>query len=206
MNMEPYRLLATHNSGTGERSASVLHSLINPFARCQSKTIAQQVDANVTYFDIRVAFDKNGMLILAHGLWRSRVTLPDALSMMETQWLKKAQASEGYRSLFPYLKVSITYEAGNLLDSLLEYDDFVRLVQAYTPEHIYVCSINVKKPKWRPLRSYHAVSVIRDFEVLEKGNWRRFIPIPKLWDIVRGKKITRHNPSLNNTYIMQDFV
>lgn len=205
MNMEPYRLLATHNSGTGERSASVLNSLIAPFARCQSKTLAQQVDANVTYFDIRVAFDKQGNLILAHGLWRSSVTLPEALSMLDRQWSKKAQTSEGYRSLFPYLKVSITYEAGDL-DSLIEYDGFVRLVQAYTPEHIYVCSINVKKPKWRPLRSYYAVSVIRDFEVLEKGNWRRFIPIPKLWDIVRGKRITRHKPSLGNTYIMQDFV
>lgn len=40
----------------------------NFMAKCQSKTLGQQIDAGVRYIDIRIKVDKEGRLWLAHGL------------------------------------------------------------------------------------------------------------------------------------------
>ena len=44
---------------------------LKPFAwiaRCQSKSIKEQLKAGVRYFDLRIRFDKNGLPVFAHGL------------------------------------------------------------------------------------------------------------------------------------------
>ena len=56
--------IATHDSATGERSKNWLNALGKVFAQTQTKTIKEQYEAGVRYFDLRV--DKD--LVLCHGL------------------------------------------------------------------------------------------------------------------------------------------
>ena len=53
-------MLATHNSGTGEKSGNLVSSLFSIFSKCQNKTIKEQYDAGVRLFDIRVRKNKKG--------------------------------------------------------------------------------------------------------------------------------------------------
>ena len=72
--------IATHDSATGEKSKNLLHSLVKIFAQTQTKTIKEQYEAGVRYFDFRV--DKD--LVLCHGLWKSNKTLADILSEIKS--------------------------------------------------------------------------------------------------------------------------
>lgn len=60
--------LASHNSWS---YLPPMKWWMRPFsfvAKCQSKNIRQQYEAGVRLFDLRVRFDKDGALVLAHGL------------------------------------------------------------------------------------------------------------------------------------------
>ena len=70
--------IATHDSATGERSKNLLHALGKVFAQTQTKTIKEQYEAGVRYFDIRV--DKD--LVLCHGLWKADKDFADLLIEM----------------------------------------------------------------------------------------------------------------------------
>lgn len=41
--------------------------LLTPWSKCQNKTIAEQYNAGVRYFDVRIAFNKNGSIRLVHN-------------------------------------------------------------------------------------------------------------------------------------------
>ena len=60
--------IATHDSASSERPANIISWLLIPFARTQSKTIAQQYAAGCRSFDIRVRKYK-GEWHCAHGLY-----------------------------------------------------------------------------------------------------------------------------------------
>lgn len=61
--------IGTHNSFTYLPPARWYGYFMLPFARCQSKTAAQQYDAGARCFDVRVRFDKRtGAPQFAHGL------------------------------------------------------------------------------------------------------------------------------------------
>ena len=50
--------IATHNSGTGEKSGGWLSRLFFIFAKCQSKTLVEQYNAGVRLFDLRIRKNK----------------------------------------------------------------------------------------------------------------------------------------------------
>lgn len=70
--------IATHDSATGEKSKNFLHALGKVFAQTQTKTIREQYEAGVRYFDLRV--DKD--LTLCHGLWKANKDLVDIMTEM----------------------------------------------------------------------------------------------------------------------------
>ena len=64
--------------------------LFTPFWRCQDKTIKEQIDAGVRFFDIRVVWDRKlDCWQFAHGLvrfgWTKRDTLNPILTLLEAQ-------------------------------------------------------------------------------------------------------------------------
>lgn len=63
-------MLATHNSGTGEKGYGWWSFLYAPFAKCHSKTLVEQFREGVRLFDIRVR-KRGDKWVFAHGLWES---------------------------------------------------------------------------------------------------------------------------------------
>ena len=72
------KLIATHDSATGEKGKGILSWLGTPFAKTQSKTIKEQYEAGCRMFDIRVKLIDNEWYC-AHGLWRTKRTAYDKL-------------------------------------------------------------------------------------------------------------------------------
>lgn len=164
----------SHNSATGEKSANLLSKLVRPFAKCQSKTLKQQLDEGVQAFDFRVVY-KDGKLTIVHGLWSTNLNINTTLKKI-ANYAKKS-GKDYY--------VRIIYK-GKLFD------------------HNYVSFISwYKKVPNKTLVKYHIVnkeghSLYKNFtnhcEHLYKDlsiNFKSFywlIPIPWLWN-----KLTKPN-------------
>lgn len=174
--------IATHNSITGEKGHGILSWLGTPFARCQSKTIAEQYKAGCRYFDIRVKYTKRGW-ICSHGLWESKRDLHDILNQIDA---------------FGNCYVMLTYE-GEPIEGFLDMID-AEIVSYYNK--ITFTSINAKKPTWQCLRVYNNVSLKSEYKILDGSTWHTYLPIPWLW-----KKIYYNKPKFNNEYFkMVDFL
>lgn len=63
-------LLGSHNSMSYLRPAHWWGWIMIPFARCQRKTLAEQLAAGVRCFDLRISFDGNGSPRFRHGWCR----------------------------------------------------------------------------------------------------------------------------------------
>lgn len=61
-------MLGSHNSFSYLTPTKWWMKLLTPWTRCQSKTIIEQYNAGIRYFDIRVAFNKCGDIRLVHNL------------------------------------------------------------------------------------------------------------------------------------------
>lgn len=72
-------MLASHNSLTF-LSPKGLGKLINPFVKCQNKSLIDQFYDGVRFFDFRFRF-KNGKPVVAHGL--ATYSFDDAMAMIE---------------------------------------------------------------------------------------------------------------------------
>ena len=63
-------IIGTHNSMSYLPPRRWWHRLMLPFARCQSKTIDEQLSAGARCFDLRISFDRDGMARFRHGWCR----------------------------------------------------------------------------------------------------------------------------------------
>ena len=173
--------IATHNSVTGEIGHGFISWLITPFAKCQSKTITEQLESGVRYFDIRVRKTKRGW-IGAHGLWESKRNIESILSEINNN---------------ENCYINITYEGKAP-------DDFIEIVKKWIIAYKYItfCAINSKKPKWTNIVTINNVESKDYFIHLDFSTWHTFIPIPWLW-----KKIYYNNVEFTNNYfIFIDFI
>ncbi len=164
--------IATHNSATGEAGHGIISWLATPFARCQSKTIQEQLESGCRYFDIRVRNTGRGW-IGAHGIWESKRSIKSILSEI---------------NLHGRCYVNITYEGEST-------DDFIDKVKEWITayKNITFCEINEKKPRWHNIATINNVPRKDNFLHLEFSTWHTLIPIPWIW-----KKIYYGNPTFND--------
>lgn len=182
--------IATHNSATGERSKNLLHALFTPFSKCQDKTIREQYDAGVRYFDLRVDRD----LRLCHGLWKADKTLGDILKEMST-----------YEETV-YVTITIEHRYDDSTNNWL-----TALIRGhYYPENVRLVYIAKKKPSWTIIVKYFDVPVVKNYLsvptpkqylTLALKDWRRYIPIPRVL-----KKITPRTEFRDDCFTMVDFI
>lgn len=78
-------IIGSHDSMTYLRSERWWMRPFECWARCQSKSIQEQYDKGVRYFDLRIRFDNNGVPYFAHGLmaYDKRVTVYKVLDFLE---------------------------------------------------------------------------------------------------------------------------
>ena len=186
--------IATHDSGTGEKSKNFLHRLFEPFAKTQTKTIEEQFNSGARYFDLRVDKDFD----ICHGLWKAEKNLFEILSDLE--YLACVKKTKMYYTL--------TVER-NFKDIESFINQLVNIISHY-PNIECIC-INRKKPKWTTVHSflkislkpyYVSVPTPQEYLTFSFKNWQRYIPIPK----VLNKLYKRKYKFNENYFVMVDFL
>lgn len=186
--------IATHDSGTGEKSLWFCIPLI-PFARTQSKTIKEQYEADCRIFDIRCK-KVLGKWRIAHGWWFSKVTIDDILNYLNRK---------------PDARVTLTYE-GKEKNS----KEFLVQTTIWRQKYKNIryggiaskYSDNTKGIKVQYVYHYYGDKNWLDaptqskFVKLDGSSWHTYIPIPWLW-----KKIYYNKPEFNEeVYTCVDFL
>lgn len=84
-------ILGTHNSGTGGELLTWLKPLawvINPFSKCQDRSITEQLEDGVRLFNLQVAF-VGGKWRFSHGLALYKEDVYETLTMMKAYATKE---------------------------------------------------------------------------------------------------------------------
>lgn len=198
IHQQNFMKIATHDSATGEKGKGLLSIIGSPFARTQSKTIKEQIEAGCRLFDLRIRNTKRGW-VCCHGLWQSKKTVDEILSEInsvegdvycnitfEDDFVdNKTEKVTLYNVLGQFIKSDTTEE--EFMDKI---DSIVK-----TYSHIKFCDIAVKYPMWRVVRRNNSVRSVSKFLALNGTTWHTYLPIPWLW-----KKIYYDNPIFTNDY------
>lgn len=186
--------LSSHNSATGEKPSNIWAKLFSCIAKCQTKTLIDQYNAGVTLFDIRVKYNKVGVLYCKHGLAKYDKTLWDVCK--EINNLNKQHRDK------PVLMV--TYEGKRNTEE--ENDFFQDVYSTFSVyPHIYLGHVSVKKPEWRIIyNSPNQPAYICNYTKIV--GWKALLPFPKLWQRINSKKIQAIRASHPHELLMEDFV
>lgn len=187
--------IATHDSGSGEKSKNFLFALGKVFAQTQTKTIEEQWNKGVRYFDLRVDKDLN----ICHGLWKSNKDLYDILNTLN------------YLSYFD--KDNKTYYQITIEKNYKDCTELINklniIQQSYS--NIICTKINKKFPIWECIYSYVklpcaidyiSVPTPKQYFTLAFKDWKRYIPIPIILNIIYKRK----HKFNNKMFTMVDFI
>lgn len=177
------KLIATHDSATGEKPLWYCWPLL-PFAKTQSKTIAEQLVAGCRMFDIRIRRHR-GTYRLAHGGYILKPYPSEILQMLND---------------CPFIVyVTITYEGFLNPDRR---DDFMSYVWYLKDRfsNLRFGTIAVKKGKGStliktkyevledPESNWALCPQVSQFVKLDGSNWSWLMPIPWLWKLLAHNK------------------
>lgn len=191
--------IATHDSATGENGYGFISWLFTPFARTQSKTIKEQIEAGCRLFDIRIRKTKRGW-ICCHGTWETKKTLDEILTEInnveddvycditfEDDFVDNPVTKTTFYTLLGkyFIHTDTTQKEFN--------DKIDEIINTYS--HIKFCQINVKFPEWKCIRRPNSVPTQSKFKSLGGQSWHIIIPIPWLW-----KKIYFNKPEFSDKY------
>ena len=187
--------IATHDSGSGEKSKNFLFALGKIFAQTQTKTIVEQWNIGVRYFDIRV----DNKFVIAHGLWKANKDIWDILN--DLNYLAATDTNNK-----TYYRVTIE---GNYKNTDALINNIINIISEY--KHIHCTQINKKLPKWECVKSYIklpcamdyiSVPTPKEYFTLHFKDWKRYIPIPKLLNRIYKRK----HEFNNKMFTMVDFI
>lgn len=119
-------MLGSHNSFTYLKAKKRIFNWISFLWRCQTKTIKEQYNSKVEYFDIRVRFNKNGKWQLCHGI----VDLDLEFNSLEC-----------ILDMFYDSRVRLILERGNDVDKFL----FKNRIEKLIPQYPQISFVAIKK-------------------------------------------------------------
>lgn len=181
--------IATHNSITGEKP-SFWSVLLNPFAKCQNKTLVEQYNQGCRMFDIRV-IKKRNEYYGAHGWWRTKRPLKDYLWQLSVVTTERVYISITYEGVFK--------NYNSRLECISYYDD---LINTFSNLHFIFGSLYAKHAElgissaWGVLKQGVVLPENKQaFIPLDGRSWHTYIPIPRLWN-----KLYSEPHEFNNDY------
>ena len=184
--------IATHDSATGEKSKNWLHALGKVFAQTQTKTIKEQYEVGVRYFDLRV--DKD--LVLCHGLWKADKDLNQIMTEMSRfdeevyvrVIIERKYSQQVYNELCERIRKSVNLRGKGKVK--------LHFIAAKIPWTVLVAYRSIKMRY-----AYLSVPTPKEYLTLAHKDWRRYIPIPRIL-----KKITPKAEFNNEVFTMVDFL
>lgn len=164
--------------------------------QCQTKSITQQLEEGVRYFDVRISFDKNGIDELRHGLVAFKGDILVTLGILNNFSYSLKCLSNKNKIIVRIVLEKVNDE----LDYTL-FRNFCKRIEEKYPYVTFTCGED-KKTK----------EVIYDF--------KNFEPVTEMYGSVRGKGLERIFPKLyakrynkelkeqykDSKYLMLDFI
>ena len=190
-------IYGTHNSGTGGKLLwwlKPLAWLINPTSKCQDKTIKEQLEDGVRFFNLQVA-RHNGRWRFSHGMALYKEDVFEAIALMKSfaterkpiyfqlyldkSWWCKQDVEE-FEWLIELLKNEYCSEQFVMLDTWVEgtnYHPYHSGKRLNGSEHYWTLSWSRCAAKnWLdklPLPKYHAKKYNKDYKANCQEDWHR---------------------------------
>lgn len=183
-------MIATHDSITGEKPKNIWAYLGYPFAKTQCKTIKEQFEQGVRMFDLRCAYDTNGVLVMKHGLARFGGTLKETLELL--------YSLADIRGEMVYVLVTYEGKLGNVRQFL---GNVVSIVGMYN-NVIQLMTVNVKLPTWNEVYRNKDCKAQFTQDYAKIVGWKKILPIPFVWWLFSKKK----KQYTTDIFSMRDFV
>ena len=159
----------SHNSMTGFEGDGFVSKLVTVFSRCQDGTLVDQYKNGCIYFDIRYINDGKGKLVGAHGLWKTKTGIRQALFNLDVA------ATNDNKKVY----VTISKELGSVTSSEMDIiDEMNNLYQ-----NVIILDLCQKHPDWKCIKHYNTMpyKAIHKFIVLDWSSIHTLLPIPILW-------------------------
>lgn len=159
----------SHNSMTGFEGDGFVSKLVTLFSRCQKGTLVDQYNNGCIYFDIRYINDGKGKLVGAHGLWKTKVDIRQALFDLN------AAAINDNKKVY----ILISKERGDITGEEIDIIDELNTLYS----NIVILDLCQKHPEWRCIKHYNtmAYKAVHKFIVLDGSSIHTLLPIPILW-------------------------
>lgn len=129
-------MLGSHNSLTYLKPATLIGKLLKPWVCCQNKTLTEQYDEGVRYFDIRIRFEKPDKVLIVHNNIRFEGDLYEELRKLDeyitdTVYLRiildiRKKPSDYMYQLSTFLEYNITYEHIKVAQAIVYWEWFCR--------------------------------------------------------------------------------
>lgn len=196
-------MLGSHNSLSYLPCRKWWMYLINFAAKCQSKTLAEQYHAGVTYFDFRVRFDKNNNPVIAHGLVEYKGDIEHYVATLN-QLVKHFSKEPVY--------VRFVLEFNKEPEDLVRQKNLLNaLVSKFRGEYPYL-TYDYTMTKWneKDLIRYNPKMIYLIHKYSSTLGWKRFLWIPYLYARLHNKKNKKKLPTLledkEHYVVMLDFI
>lgn len=178
-------MLGSHNSFTYLPPKNWWRIIFAPWAKCQSKDIAQQVRSGVRYFDIRCRY-VNGEFYVSHGPYIVNLKVRDAIALIDS-----SANCNIYRLILEYNKQPKNHTE-------IE-DKFRKLVQKYSNSDTELDCAIIKYSWWYVKGS--RFTFCDYYSSVKIPKWKQIFITPKLW-----RKKHKELPQYNEDVLLTDFV
>lgn len=192
-------ILGTHNSATGGQLLWWLKPLawvINPTSKCQDRTIQEQLEDGVRFFNLQVA-RHNGVWRFSHGMALYKEDVFETIALM------RSFATERKPIYFQlYLDRSWWCK-----QNVEEFEWLIEIIKnEYCDENFVMLSAWVEGTKYYPHTSDKKISLEEHYWTMDRGkakkNWIDKLPLPKR----HAKKYNaKYKSECNSEYLMLDF-
>lgn len=192
----------SHNSATGHKLLGwqkYFSWIINPFTKCQSKTLREQVKAGIRLFDIQVNY-KDGKWLASHGIAWYDVEPIKELYFLANEYGTTFDIILGYDYHYNH-QYEYSLFAALLDDMNKRYYPQLKVVRVYH-ENPYECILNTLT---QATEKYWTTSWAKS----KMDKWWKFyyyLPIPILWKKLYGKIWDGVACTSSNQYYITDFV
>lgn len=178
--------LGSHNSMTGFKGHGIVSKLVTLFSRCQKGSLVDQYKNGCIYFDIRYINDGTNVLVGAHGLWKTKTTIMEALFDLNTA------AMENDEKVY----VSISKEKGDVTYAEVGMIDFFN--ENIFP-NIIITDLCQKHPVWKCIKTYNVMpyAAVHKFITLDWSTIHTLLPIPILWKKVYKDDVEYDKDNIN---------
>lgn len=186
-------ILASHNSWSYFTPINILGKLISFSGKCQSKTIKEQYELGVRYFDLRIKF-KDGYPIVVHN----KIEYCKCYTLIET-----LRFLDNYEDVYVRVILDIRSKSSITNEDIMNFKEFCNFIEIQYPHIKFVCGECIATKTIEYKFKHNDIPVIEKYSSVSK-----YFYFLALVPVLYAKLFNKHilNKYKDSDYLMIDFV